>query len=274
VTKVAQSNRLCRSTGVDRFLGGSLIMRLFAISLCLFLIPSAPFAQSVPTTQLGNWSSVYPGAVYVSPQDSSLKAPGIYRSLSRATRLTSPIEITQICIRDFRETKTLNSLYSGTSEAAGLTDVVHKNFGAKLAGLNLKYVKLGANVEIKDEASFTATPLTIWSADDDISSVVLANIGESCKTIILSHLRQGRAVFIAGKAIQAKNFEVSLNAGPKAGASISCSIPILCSDDTGISGDIDRIRQLKRSAVQPVTFAIVPAEISGARRELREADLR
>lgn len=231
-------------------------------------------AQTVPATQLGGWSSAYPGAVYVSPQDSSFVAPGIYRSLGPAARVVSPMEITQICTRDFRETQALNKLFSRESEAAGLTDVVHKDFAAKVAGLDLKYVSLGANLEFKDEAAFSATPLHVVSADDDVAQTVLASIGASCKAIIAGHLKQGRAVFIAGKVIQAKSFSVSFSIGPKGDASVSCTIPIFCNSGTGASVSGDAQRVMTRSSVQTVTFAVVPAEVADGRRELRPTDLQ
>ncbi|HVX98274.1 MAG TPA: hypothetical protein VHA55_00620 [Pseudorhodoplanes sp.] len=227
-------------------------------------------AQSVPQQQLGN-SGLYPGAIYIAPQDSSFVAPAIYRSIEPRKEFENPMNISQICMRDFRETAALKSLYSGTSEAAGLMDTVHKNFAAKLAGIDLKVIKLEGNLEIKNEASFSATPLKIIYADDDIADVIIANIGDNCKKIVVGHLKQGRLVFFASKAIQAKEFTVSLNVGPKATGGLSCTIPIFC---PSVSTDVDFQRQRKRSSVQHVTFAIVPAEINGRLRPLRTDDLK
>jgi hypothetical protein len=246
------------------------MFRAAAIAVLSVFAMQTAFAQSVPQQSLGNWSSPYPGAIYVAPQDSAFVAPGIYRSLERATVLANPMEVTQICTRDFRETIALKNLFSGVSEAAGISDVVHKNFGAKLTGLNLKVIKLEGNLEVKDEATFVATPLRVLSADDDIADVILTNIGDGCRKTIRGHMQAGRVVFFASKAIQAKDFTVSLSIGPKGGGGLTCTLPIFC---PSVTADVDRQRQSKRSAVQPVTFAIVPAVINGDRRELRQADL-
>lgn len=233
----------------------------FAISAVLVAVSaSLASAQSVPQQSLGSIFSPYPGAIYVAPQDSSFSAPGIYRSIERTETLESPIQITQICTRDFRETAALKSLYSGVSEAPGIKDTVHKDFAAKLSGLNLKIISIDAGLEVKNEATYTATPLQVQSADDDVIDVVLSNIGASCKKIILGHLKLGRAVFIAGKAIQAQNFTITFAVGPKADVAVKCLLPIFC---PGVSGGVDRQETRERKATKAVTFAIVPADIGG-----------
>lgn len=230
--------------------------------------------QSISTPELSASSSVYPGAIYITPQDSSFLAPRIYRSVSTTPALTSPMEVIQICARDFRETKSLQGLYANVSEAAGVTDIVNKDIGAKLTGIDLKYVNLSAELEFKNEATITATPLRVVSADDDISSIVLASIRSDCKKIVREHLRQGRAVFVAAKAIQAKDFTIELNVGPKGSVEASCRFIFFCSSGPSARLEARNQRQFKRSAIAPVTFALVPAEVSSGRTLVGEADLR
>lgn len=245
-------------------------MYRIAVVICFVLAIASARAQSVPQQALGTFGSPYPGALYVSPQDSSFSAPGIYRSLIPADKLESPLQITQICTRDFRETAALKTLFSGVSEAPGIKDTVHKDFAAKLSGLNFKFISLDASVEVKDEATYTATPLQVQSADDDVMAVVLSNIGDGCKKIVRDHLRLGRAVFIASKAIQAQNFTITFAIGPKADAGLKCALPIFCPN---IGGNLDRQETRERRATKAVTFAIVPGDIGG-RTIIKESDLQ
>ncbi|HEY0236819.1 MAG TPA: hypothetical protein VGC86_17465 [Afipia sp.] len=245
-------------------------MRIFLlVTLAFFGSVNCTFAQGV-IGALGNFDEVYPNSLYVTPQDSSFVAPGIYRSVS-ARKFTNPIAISRICTKDFRETAALKSLPTSTSQVAGLSLNLPYKVTVGIDGLKWTVVSGGGNVDYQDSATLTMSPIQAIEADDDVADDVLAGIGPKCKKLILSHLKQRRVIFVGQKAIQANELTLTSTRGLKAGANVSCGL--FCGG-AKLQGSYDGQKVFTRSSKTPVTVAIVPGLIDGDHYEVRTTDLK
>ncbi|MDQ0509493.1 hypothetical protein [Ancylobacter amanitiformis] len=225
------------------------------------------------SAQTPGWSqpfgSAYTGGIYVSPQDSSFAAPAIYRSFGPPAAM-GEMAVSRICTHDFRDIEALKSLYREQSTAPGVTIDAPKTFGASLTGLDLKVAQVGGQYESANSAKLSTGQLKVYSADDTVASDVLKAIGSGCRDLIAKHLKAGRAVFIAGQAIQAKEFKVAFVKGKKGSITVKCLLPLFCPSGS-LSGD--RQFNESRSTADYVTFMLVPAEIDTNRVMLTRRDV-
>jgi hypothetical protein len=213
--------------------------------------------------------------IFINPQDSSYLAPAIYRSVEAQSQLASPITVREICREDFHRIRALRELRNPESSVVpGFHDVATKEFGAKLAGLNLRVLEVGGEFQYADRSSVSTSSLKVVGAIDEdyIAEKVLRHIGKECRTkVIPKHLRLGRAVFVASTAIQAENFEVAFEWDVKGQVSAKCRlIGWLCGE---AEGKATVARKTGRSAKGFVTIGLVPADIRG-RQVLAMEDLR
>lgn len=167
------------------------MVRRTSVLLFLSLLSSTASAQNLAANFKD--PSPYPGMIFINPQDSSYLAPAIYRSVEAQSQLASPMTVREICREDFRKIRALRELRdSESSVVPGFHDVATKEFGAKLAGLNLRVLEVGGEFQYADRSSVSTSSLKVVGAVDEdyIAEKVLRHIGKECRTrIIPKHLR-------------------------------------------------------------------------------------
>jgi hypothetical protein len=137
-----------------------------------------------PEFTLSNFQTAFPGAIYVSPLDSSFSAPAIYRSYDSAPGLTASMQIEQICPDDFRRTRALRMLHKAVSVEADYADTVDKRFGIGLSGDVIKSIEASANIEYQSNGTFKAADVQAIRADPDIAETILQQLSKNCRGII------------------------------------------------------------------------------------------
>jgi hypothetical protein len=111
----------------------------------------------------------------------------------------------------------------------------------------------------------TGASRAIDSDDDDIGNTVMSHIGENCQDLIAQHLNQGRVVFVAKAAIQAFDYDATIEDVAAGQASVRCGrlFNYLCQVVAPEAEGSAKYRNKSHTSLARtyVTFAVLPAEI-------------
>jgi hypothetical protein len=249
------------------------------VRLPLVLISLATMSV-VAHAQTSDWAGAevypgYPGSFLVTPQRSDFTAPAIYRTVNDRNNIGNPVGIAQLCRRDVQALINKGIIHPrGPVAASGVQNDYKVVLSGKI-GLDAKIIKASVGAEYDQIVSLSTGPVQVFDSDEDnVGRIILANIGRSCQRVIESHLRKQRAVFVAETAIQAYDYDASIERVAAGTANAECGFFSWCRW-FGVKGEVtgrlgSHSHNLARNAF--VTIAMVPAEF-GDRQSVTYADI-
>jgi hypothetical protein len=212
----------------------------------------------------------YPGSILIAPQDSSFKAPGIYRSIEERKNIRNPVEVDQICAVDVAAMSKRHVFDAQRSDASGVSNARSYSFAVKV-DVDVKVVKGDIAGNYDETITLSTGPVQVFSSTDDtIAATVLQNIKSKCRRVIRTHLDQNRLVFIAAKAIQAHDYDAEVMRKPSAQVAGSCWLG-WCGASAEFTANLSNKTQTS-APNKFVTIALVPAQIEN-RFSLMSADV-